>query len=81
MLTYELTVKNNKKEKVEMILKDQFPVSNNKDIEVELLESSGGSVNNEVGVVSWKLELNPGEVKKYRISYSVKYPKDKLLNL
>lgn len=81
VLTYELTVKNNKKEKVEMILKDQFPVSNNKDIEVELLESSGGSVNNEVGVVSWKLELNPGEVKKYRISYSVKYPKDKLLNL
>lgn len=81
VLTYELTVKNNKKEKVDMILKDQFPISNNKDIEVELLESSGGSVNNEVGVISWKLELNPGEVRKYRISYSVKYPKDKLLNL
>lgn len=81
VLTYELTVKNNKKEKVEMILKDQFPVSNNKDIEVELLESSAASVNQELGVVTWKLELNPGEVKKYRISYSVKYPKDKLLNL
>ncbi len=81
VLTYELTVKNNKKEKIEMLLKDQFPISNNKDIEVELLESSGASVNQEVGVVTWKLELNPGEVRKYRISYSVKYPKDKSLNL
>jgi TonB-dependent SusC/RagA subfamily outer membrane receptor len=79
--TYELTVKNNKKEKIQMILKDQYPLSTNKDIEVELLQSDGAAVNSETGILTWKLELAPGESKKIRISYSAKYPKDKVLNL
>jgi TonB-dependent SusC/RagA subfamily outer membrane receptor len=81
IFTYEITVKNNKKEKVEMMLKDQYPLSTNKDIEVEVLET-GGAVNNaETGILNWKLELAPGESKKVRISYSIKYPKDKEINL
>jgi hypothetical protein len=63
------------------LLKDQYPISTDKDIEVELLESSGAVINKESGVLTWKLELAPGESKKYRISYSVRYPKDKVVNL
>lgn len=81
VFTYEITVKNNKKEEVNMILKDQFPVSTNKEIEVELLDNGGASVNNDLGVLTWKLQLAAGESKKIRISYSVKYPKDKVVNL
>jgi len=81
IFTYELTVKNNKKEAVKMMLKDQYPLSTNKDIEVELLESSDASNNSELGVLTWKLDLEPGAVKKLRVSYSVKYPKDKYVNL
>lgn len=79
--TYELTVKNNKKDSVRMMLKDQYPLTMNKEIEVELLDDGGGSVNPEIGVLTWKLQLAPGEMKKLRFSYSVKYPKDKVLNL
>jgi len=79
--TYEITVKNNKKEKANLILKEQYPLSTNKDIEVELLQDNGATVNTDLGVLTWKLELAPGEVKKFRVSYSVKYPKDKTLNL
>lgn len=81
VFTYEITVKNNKKDEVNMLLKDQYPVSQNKEVEVELLESNGAAINEEIGVLTWKLKLAPGEVKKIRISYSVKYPKDKTLNL
>ena len=81
IFTYELTVKNNKKEAVQMLLKDQYPLSTNKDIEIELLESSGAANNEELGVLSWKLQIPPGESKKLRVSYSVKYPKDKYVNL
>lgn len=81
IFTYEITVKNNKKEKVEMMLKDQYPLSTNKDIEVEVLETGGAVNNTETGILNWKLELAPGESKKVRISYSVKYPKDKEINL
>lgn len=81
VFTYEITVKNNKKDEVNMLLKDQYPVSQNKEVEVELLESNGAAINEEIGVLTWKLKLAPGEIKKIRISYSVKYPKDKTLNL
>jgi uncharacterized protein (TIGR02231 family) len=79
--TYELTVKNNKKDTVRMMLKDQYPISTNKEIEVELLNDDEAVVSPEIGVLTWKLELAPGEVKKVRFSYSIKYPKDKMINL
>jgi len=78
--TYEITVKNNKKEKIQLLLKDQYPISTSKDIEGELLDSSGAEVNTETGVLTWKLQLAPGESKKFRLSYSLKCPKDKVVN-
>ena len=48
---------------------------------LELPEINGAADNEETGVLNWKLKLAPGEVKKLRISYSAKYPKDKMLNL
>lgn len=80
-LTFEITVRNNKKEAVQMEIQDQYPVSTNKDIEVELLQHDGATVNAETGILTWKAQLAPGEIKKYRVSYSVKYPKDKTINL
>lgn len=79
--TYEITVRNNKKEPIQMELQDQYPLSTTKDIEVELLQHEGATVNDETGIVTWKVQLAPGEIKKYRLSYSVKYPKDKVINL
>jgi uncharacterized protein (TIGR02231 family) len=79
--TYELTVRNNKKEGIQMELQDQYPLSTNKDIEVELLQYEGATKNDETGILTWKLKLAPGEIKKLRVSYSVKYPKDKTINL
>lgn len=79
--TYEISIRNNKKEAVQMELRDQYPLSSNKEIEVELLQHDGAAVNEETGILTWKTKLAPGEVKKYRVSYSVKYPKDKMINL
>jgi len=81
IFTYQITVRNNKKEKIRMLLKDQYPVSTDKDIESELLENGGAAVNKDTGILSWSLELAPGESRSYRISYSVKYPKDKVLSI
>lgn len=78
---YEITVKNNKKDAIDILLKDQYPISQNKEVEVELLEKSDALDNADIGVLTWKLKLAPGETKKMKISYSVKYPKDKTLNL
>jgi len=77
--TYEIRVRNGKKEPINLLLKDQYPVSTDKNMEVELLESSDAAVNAETGVLTWKLNVEPGETKKVRLSYSVKYPKDKVI--
>ncbi len=79
--TYEITVKNNKKESVELILKDQYPLTTSKEIEVELIDDGKAEVNKDLGILNWKLNLNAGESKKIRFVYSVKYAKDKSLNL
>jgi uncharacterized protein (TIGR02231 family) len=79
IFTYDLVVKNNKIKDVIIILKDQFPLSNINEIEVELLDADGASINTEIGVLTWKLTLKPGESIKKRFRYSVKYPRDKKL--
>lgn len=77
--TFDLTVRNNKKEDIDMILKDQYPLSTDKDITIELLDDGKAQVNAETGILTWKLQLGPGETQKIRISYKVKYPKDKVI--
>jgi uncharacterized protein (TIGR02231 family) len=75
--TYEITVKNNKKQAIELSLKDQYPISRDKQIEVTLKEDGGATVDPETGFMNWEIKLAPGESKKVRFSYQVKYPKDK----
>jgi len=77
--TYDITLRNNKKEAVYMLLKDQYPLSSDKEIEIELIEKDGAKVNIETGILTWDINLKPNETKKIRISYVVKYPKDKVI--
>lgn len=78
---WEITIKNNKPNTVEITLYDQIPLSSDSQMEVETEELSGGKLNKETGIVEWKLTLKPGEQIKKRIIYSVKLPKDKRINL
>ncbi len=73
---WEITVRNNKKQPLNLWLEDQLPVSMNKDIEVEALDYSGGNLNKETGRISWKLKMEPATEKKVRVSFAIKYPKD-----
>ena len=77
--TYDIIVRNNKKEMITITLEDQYPLSSDKEIEIELLEKSGAKVNAETAILTWDLNLKPNETKTIRISYKVKYPKDKII--
>jgi uncharacterized protein (TIGR02231 family) len=78
--TYDITIRNNKKEMVDLLLKDQYPLSPDKEIEIELKESDGAKINTETGILTWNLKLKSNETKVIRISYKVKYPKDKVID-
>jgi uncharacterized protein (TIGR02231 family) len=75
--TYDIIIRNNKKEAAKLTLKDQYPVSTDKEIEVELLQSDSAKADTETGILTWELNLKPAETKKVRISYRVKAPKSK----
>ena len=78
--TYDITVRNNKKEDIQMTLKDQYPLSTDKEITIDLLDDGKAKVNAETGILTWELKLTPNETKKIRISYKVRYPKDKVID-
>lgn len=80
-ITYDISVRNNKNDAINILIKDPFPVSTQKEIVVNLEEYSKGSINEEIGVVTWQLQIPKGTSEKKRISYSIKYPKNKKINL
>jgi uncharacterized protein (TIGR02231 family) len=78
---YEISLKNKKNSNIEIVVEDQIPISTIQEIEVELLESSNAVYDKTTGKLTWKINLNPGEEKKLQFKFSVKYPKDKTINL
>lgn len=78
-MTWRILVKNTRKETVNLLLQDQIPVSRNSDISVTTEELSGGTLNKEQGIVSWQLQLQPGEQRELILQYKVKYPKSRKL--
>jgi uncharacterized protein (TIGR02231 family) len=79
--TYNLSIRNKKKQNIEIVIEDQLPMSSDKDIEVEPLEISMATYDKDYGKLTWKFVMKPAESKELKLSYSVKYPKDKLINL
>lgn len=79
--SYEIVVKNNRKAPIQIELEDQIPVSQNSEIIVEVKEISKAEKNDLTGQLKWKLSLAPDETKKLLLTYTIKYPKNKSIDL
>jgi len=77
---YEITVMNTKKLPVSVTVQDQFPVSVTKEIEVKDKTAPEAKIADDSGLITWTLNLQPGQEKKLNMGYSVKYPKDRSIN-
>ena len=78
--SYDIVVKNTKKETVEITIEEQLPISQDKNITVNALELSGGKLNPTTGLVTWKISLKAGESSTKKFNFSVKFPKDTFVN-
>ena len=74
---YTITVRNTRKEIINLIVHDQQPVSNDKDIVIEDKDMGSSEYNETTGMMKWTLSLNPNETKNVGFGYSIKYPKGK----
>ncbi len=83
---YEIALRSNKAQAVNIVVEDQVPVSTNEQIRVEVEESSSADYSEATGLLRWSFELPAAggpaaETKKLRFGYAVKYPKDKRVDL
>jgi hypothetical protein len=76
---WQTTVKNNKVQKINMVILDQIPVSTLEEIEVSTQNSSGAIENKETGEIKWEFQLEPNSKKELELKYNVKYPKNRNL--
>jgi len=78
---YEIVVRNNKQQPINIIIEDQFPISTGKEIEVEKLSREGGKLDDDTKKITWSLVVDAKKETKLQLGYTVKYPKDKILQL
>ncbi len=78
---YTITIKNNKRIPVQIEVKDRVPISQDEKIEVKNVRISPEGNKDKNGIVTWHLNLNPGETSTMKIYFEVKYPKDYSINL
>ncbi|MDR2764605.1 MAG: mucoidy inhibitor MuiA family protein, partial [Tannerella sp.] len=76
---WKITVRNNKRQPVAMVIFDQIPVSTLQEIEVNAENLSGGTLNDATGEVKWKFSLPPAQTNELELRYKVKHPKGKPL--
>ncbi|MEY3443456.1 MAG: hypothetical protein RLZZ519_1737 [Bacteroidota bacterium] len=76
---YEFVVRNTKKSVVHLKLMDQVPVSQDESIEVKDIDISGAKKDEATGLLTWELELQPAATQKFKLIYSVKHPKKKVV--
>ncbi len=81
IITYEITIKNNKRVAIPVEIFDQIPISRQKDIEIDVDKNdlTGAEYNKDFGKLSWRIKIEPNSSKRLRFGYSIKYPKDKII--
>lgn len=79
--TYEISVRNQKNEMIEVEVEDQYPISTDASIKVTLLSSEGATVDKEKGTLKWKLQLAPNATQKIRFGYQIESDRDKEVEL
>lgn len=81
--TFTTTVRNDKREAINLTMKDRYPVSTAKEIQVSVSDkcTRPTTENKQSGILTYELNLAPGETRTIELSYTVKYPKDWRINL
>jgi uncharacterized protein (TIGR02231 family) len=79
-LHYAITVRNTKKDKINITIEDQLPMSMNSDIIVKPYDYSGAVYNMETGKLTWTFDVNPSTSQEKRLSFAVKYPTGRLIS-
>lgn len=74
---FEIEVRNNKRQPIQIVIEDQIPLSTRDEIDVKSEPDHRADVDEETGILRWRLDLPPSAADTLAFQYSVKYPKKK----
>ena len=74
---YEIALRSNKAQTVDIVVKDQLPLSTNEQIRISALKTSRANYDEDTGMLTWSVSLSPAETKRVEFAYEAKYPKGK----
>ena len=74
--SFDINIRNNTKENIELEILDQLPISQNQKITVKTLNIGDGAYDEKTGSILWNRKIFSGASDKINFSYELKYPKD-----
>lgn len=78
--SYQISIRNNTKENIEVEILDQLPISENSKISVKALEIGNGIFEEKTGGILWNRKIAAGISEKINFSFEIKYPKEMQIN-
>lgn len=79
-ITYEITVKNTKMVKADVVIMDHIPLSTDEEIKIELSDKGKAKYWESTGMLQWNEKFVAGETKKLTYTFTVEYDGAKSLN-
>lgn len=73
---FEITVMNTKTKEIAVSIYDQIPISTRDNIKINVIDLDGAQINDKTSLITWNLNLKPGEKRILQLKYSVDYPKN-----
>ncbi len=77
---WEINIRNNKSEKIQITFMDQLPISRVEDIEITLNTKDGAKFNKDNSFLQWDEEIDSKKSITKKFDYTVKYPKKYILS-
>jgi hypothetical protein len=78
---FEIAVRNNKAQHIDIVVEDQIPISSLKEISVKDTEYSGAVLDEQKGKLTWRYSIPARQTQKMQLKYRVEYPKNRGLTL
>ena len=78
--TWEIKLRNTRKEQIMLIVEDQIPVSSDKDIEIKLIDAGKANYDETTGKLTWNILMDAEQSQSLKFSFEVKYPKEKQIS-
>ncbi|MGI9175335.1 MAG: DUF4139 domain-containing protein [Rhodothermales bacterium] len=75
-VAFQTEIRNTKRRPIEIVIEDQIPISTTDQIDVEHELEGGAALDEETGLLRWRLTVPPQATEDVAFRYTVKYPSD-----